>query len=149
MCVRDLLEFHEEFRTALFLSSLTLGTFLFAMKSLILQTVKREVYDNPYHQDKVASRSMKLGETPKYYAGLSRFSKLIISAISLSLLNAFVQVLSGFFVSFGFSLASLILTAICWSVFAWVLYQSSENISSIIDYAQNEAEVKRQSRTET
>ena len=73
----DIVKYHEEFRTVLFLSSLTLGTFLFTMKAFIIQTIKKEIYDHKKYHERVLNKAQLEKKPPVYYKELRLLSRLI------------------------------------------------------------------------
>lgn len=57
--VCEIVKYHQEFRTALFISGFTMGSFLFSMKSVIIKTMKEDYYDLSQYQDAVKQRRQK------------------------------------------------------------------------------------------
>jgi hypothetical protein len=135
----DIVSYHEEFRTALFLSSLTLGTFLFTMKTFIIQTIKKEVYDHPRHQELAEDLAKDRNEEPSYYCGLKNLSSLILQAIVLALINAFIQISVGYIGHPATASACLISSIISWLAFSRVLFEVGRNMSDMFDYAERDA----------
>jgi len=136
----DIVSYHEEFRTALFTSSLTLGTFLFTMKTFIIQTIKKEIYDHKLYKERMENIAKLAGKPTEYYKPLKRLSRLIFSAIVLALVNAFVQISLGYVgcpITAGICLAS---SFISWLVFGLVLLQVGNNMRDMLDFAEEDSQ---------
>ena len=124
-----LVEYHKEFRTALFISGFTIGSFLFSMKSVIIKTMKEEYYDLDEYQDAINQRK-STGQKIGYYTQLKNFSLLLTCSIIMSFFSAFSQISLGYsencifvsicltiaFISFIFVAASIFLVAENWSM---------------------------------
>ncbi len=127
VCI-DLIAYHEEFRSALFVSGFTVGSFLFSMKSVIIKTMKEEYYDLSEYQDAISQRR-SLGQSIGYYTQLKNFSLLLATSIVMSFLSALSQITLGYscnctliiiclfiaFMSFALVGASIVLAAKNWS----------------------------------
>lgn len=136
----SIVEYHAEFRTALFLSSLTLGTFLFTMKTFIIQTIKKEIYDHKRHKDFARDLAKDSGCLPTYYGGLRNLSRLIFWSIVIALLNALFQISVGY-VKNCYSAAFCLTTSfLSWSIFAYVLYEVGNNMKDMLEYAEMDAQ---------
>ena len=138
----DIIEYHAEFRTALFLSSLTLGTFLFTMKSFIVQTIKKEIYDHPRHQEKARELASHTKSEPIYYKGLENLSRLIFWSIAAALSNAFIQISLGYFKCTTSAIICLLTSILSWCLVAFVLFQVGKNMQAMIGYAEEDASAK-------
>lgn len=136
----ELVEWHKEFRTALFLSSLTLGTFLFTMKSFIIQTVKKEVYDTKEYQEE--RESMRLTAREKYadkfepYTQLKSFAALMKAAILIAFLNAFLQISVGYAENVYAASICLLSSLVSWGFVAVVIHQVANNMQQMIQIAE-------------
>ncbi|MCX2783623.1 hypothetical protein OQJ46_11565 [Microbulbifer thermotolerans] len=136
----SIVEYHVAFRTALFLSSLTLGTFLFTMKTFIIQTIKKEIYDHERHKALARNVASDSGNNPMYYRGLRNLSRLIFWSIAIALLNAFFQISIGYIEHPAASIFCLLTSAASWALLAFVLYEVGGNMTSMIDYAEEDAQ---------
>lgn len=144
----DIVSYHSEFRTALFLSSLTLGTFLFTMKSFIIQTIKKEIYDHTRHKANAEQLAADSKSSPIYYRGLKNLSRLIYWSIIAALSNALIQITVGYF---QFTLAAIFClgsSILSWGLVAFVLYQVGKNMEEMLNYAEADAndEKKKQNK---
>lgn len=142
----DIVAYHQEFRTALFTSSLTLGTFLFTMKTFIIQTIKKEIYDHKSYKARVENIAALSGKLPEYYKQLKSLSRLIFYAISLALFNALMQISLG---SLGCPFtASLCLATsfISWFIFALVLMQVGNNMKDMLDFAEEDSHAPKEEK---
>ena len=88
-----IIEYHSKWSVGIFTSSITLASFLFTMKSFVIQTVKDKIYDSPSYRDKVKQRRDS-GSRIEYYGGLKRLSFLLKWTILIALVNAMFQLLS-------------------------------------------------------
>jgi hypothetical protein len=144
----SLIEYHKEFRTALFISGFTIGTFLFSMKTFILKTLKDDFYDNVKYQERVRQRK-NLGQNVGFYTPLLRFSKLLYLSIILSFFSALSQISIGYVSNFYAVLFCLSISFISWLMVGVSVYYVSINWSKIIDQAEKEAEGKAKKNVET
>ena len=141
-----IVDYHEEVRTALFLSSVTLGTFIFTMKSFIIQTMKKEVYDNElYIKEKLPLKD--LGEIKGVYEQLQFLASLLKWAIWLSFLSALMHITIGFFGETWSSIACILATAISWIIVAISIYFVSENLRLMIQYSERKVEANEKKDT--
>lgn len=139
----EIVAYHHEFRTALFTSSLTLGTFLFTMKTFIIQTIKKEIYDQKLYKENIENIAKLSGKDAEYYKPLKSLSRLIFFAIVTALANAFLQISLGYV---DCSLAAYVCMAssfISWFIFALVLFQVGRNMSDMLDFAEADAQNKK------
>lgn len=138
-----IVSYHEEIRSALFLSSVTLGTFIFTMKTFIIQTMKKEVYDNDRYQKKKKNID-EIGFTNSNYEPLKRLTWLLKWSIWLSLLSALSQITIGFSEQTILALICLTLAASAWAIVGVAVYFVSDNLSKMIINAEEELEEKIQ-----
>jgi hypothetical protein len=145
----SILKYLEELRAAFFISSVTLAMFLFSIKSFIIQTLKKEIYDDDDYQKwqakvlhglKGSARERKGNDS--YYGPLKRFSNLIGFAIYLSLINALLQVTIGFLDTACFAWICVIFTALVWIAFIFCMVTVSSNVSIMIDVSERKAREK-------
>lgn len=135
----NIVEYHTEIRTALFLSSVTLGTFIFTMKSFIIQTMKKEVYDNEsYIQEKLPLK--ETGDINGIYDQLKLLAGLLKWAIWLSFASAAMHITIGFIGSKWSSSICIIATILSWIVVATSVYFVSENLKLMINYSEEKVE---------
>lgn len=143
--LNHLVTYHAEFRTAIFLSSLTLGTFLFTMKSFIVSTMKADVYDQEDYQELVRQRR-KGGMDEEYYGPLKSFSKFITWSIVVAILNAFCQITLGYLNTPTAAAACFTSTVISWCLVGFVLHKVSSNLQTMIDRAEERAVKKLENK---
>lgn len=136
-----IIEYYREFRTSLFASSLTLGTFLFTMKTFIIQTMKKDVYDDESYQKSIKYRR-STGLKESYYGSLKRFSFLMVAAIALAFVSAFVQISAGHSRSPAVIWFCLVVVSISWILVGWVLYLVARNLNAMLDRAEKTAREK-------
>ena len=134
-----LIDYYTEFRSAIFISSVTLGTFLFTMKTFIIQTMKSEIYDSVEYQKGIRDLRSE-GMSTGYYTQLRNFSAVLFYSIFLAFLNAFLQITLGYI---NHSLA--VYVCIAFSFFSWglvliALYLVSENLKKMLDISERRAQ---------
>lgn len=146
----ELVEWHKEFRTALFLSSLTLGTFLFTMKSFIIQTVKKEVYDTKEYQEERTSMMLvsRTKNEHKFepYSQLKSFAALMKASILIAFFNAFLQISVGYAENVYAASICLLSSLVSWAFVAVVIHQVANNMQQMIQIA--EGRLKKRDETE-
>lgn len=136
----ELVIYHQEFRTALFVSGFTIGTFLFSMKTFILKTMKDDFYDNEEYQRKVRQRR-SLGQEVGFYSPLKNFSRLLLLSIVLSFLSALAQISVGYISDYRAVIICLILAVISWILVGISIYYVGENWSRALDLAEDKAKL--------
>jgi hypothetical protein len=139
----DIVAYHHEFRTALFLSSLTLATFLFTMKTFIIQIIKKEVYDHARHQRMADNFADDKKTSPQYYKGLKSLASLIFWAIVCAVLNASFQCTVGYVDHYAAAIFCILTSVVSWALFAFVLNAVAGNLQYMIDFAEEDVREKR------
>lgn len=142
----DLVSYHEDLRASFFLSSMTLATFLFSMKSFIVQTLKKEVYDTDEYQERVSLVLADIEGTRRheagydsYYGGLKRFTVLLSAAIYTALFGAVLQISIGYIGEWWSAAICILVTFFGWLLFLSSMVAVSRNISDMITIAENAA----------
>jgi hypothetical protein len=126
-----IVQYYQEYKAAIFTSSLTLGTFLFTMKTFVIQNLKKEVYDNQDYQERIYKR-IKAGQKETYYGQLNSFRRLLFATILVAFLNAMLQITLGFIKTKGISILCFSTTAISWGLTIWCLFLVTLNLSEMI-----------------
>jgi hypothetical protein len=124
------------------MSSLTLGTFLFTMKTFIIQTIKKEIYDQEMYKEIVANRAELGKKPPVYYAPLKKLSTLIFLAILTALLNSFLQITIGYMDHKITAWICLIFSGVSWMIVTVVLFQVGGNMQDMINFAELQSQSK-------
>ena len=130
-----IIDYYQEFRTALFISGFTLGAFLFSMKSVIMKTMKEDYYDREEYQDNIKQRR-SIGQKIGYYSQLKNFSKLLISAICISFLSALSQITLGYIELKPVIYFCLSLAVVSWLLVGVAIYFVSVNWAKALDMAE-------------
>ncbi len=130
--------YHQTIKTSLFISGFTLGSFLFSMKSVIIKTMKEEVYDQDDYKKDIESLK-GIGEDIGYYDSLRNFSNLLFWSISLSFLSAIVNLTLGYFKLHCSTITCIVITLVSWVVVGRALYFFQSNWSKVFEYAENKA----------
>lgn len=134
-----ILDYHSKWSVGIFTSSLTLASFLFTMKSFVIQNIKDKIYDTPSYRDKVKQRRDS-GSKVEYYGGLRRLSFLLKWTILIALINAMFQLCLSPFNNVWFSITCLFTSAITGGLFFGVVWIVSENMRDLIEQAEKKAE---------
>ena len=138
MDIADMITYHKEVRTALFISGFTIGSFLFSMKTFILKTMKDDYYDNEEYQRKIRQRR-GLGQNVGFYSPLKNFSRLLMSSIVLSFLSAIAQISIGYSSDPRAIAFCLMLAFTSWILVALSIYYVGVNWSKALDLAEDKA----------
>ncbi|MEZ9016345.1 hypothetical protein AB6E79_05470 [Vibrio lentus] len=134
-----ILEYHSKWSVGIFTSSLTLASFLFTMKSFVIQTVKDKIYDAPSYRNKVKQRRDS-GSNVEYYGGLKRLSFLLKWTILIALINSMFQLCLSPFNSVWLAIICLFTSVITGLLFFSVVWIVSENMRDLIEQAEQKAE---------
>ncbi|WP_114763107.1 hypothetical protein [Vibrio cholerae] len=134
-----IIEYHSKWNVGIFTSSLTLASFLFTMKSFVIQTVKDKIYDTQGYRDKVKQRRQS-GANIEYYGGLKRLSFLLKWTILIALINAMFQLCLSPFNNVWLSIVCLSTSGITGILFFVVVWIVSENMKDLIEQAEKKSE---------
>lgn len=136
--LNDLVVYHKEFRTALFVSGFTIGSFLFSMKTFILKTMRDDFYDNEDYQIKIRQRR-NLGQDVGFYDPLRNLSKLLLASIALSFFSALSQISIGYLSNHIAVILCLSLALLSWIFVGTSIYYVGENWSRALELAEDRA----------
>ena len=128
----DLLCYYQDLRSAFITSSVTMGTFLFTMKSFVIQTMKRDLYDKPEYQAVIAQRRKEGKKNDSYYGQLNRLRSLMLWAIVVAFFNAGVQVLYGNTDQEWLAALCFLVTGVSWVLVLACLMVVSHNLKEMI-----------------
>ena len=134
----EIAQYYGELKTPFFLASLTIGVFLFTMKSFIVTTMKAGIYDDPdYHSQIAQENVIKAAKNRKGpYAPLRSLTLFLIVAVTLSFFCAFVQIAAGIIggcVASSVALAVFGVNMISVGLAIWVV---SRNLLEMIAFAE-------------
>jgi|GEM_PF-2809518 len=135
----SILEYHSKWSVGIFTSSITLASFLFTMKSFVIQTVKDKIYDTPSYREKVKQRR-ESGSNVEYYGGLKRLSFLLKWTILIALTNSMFQLCLSPFKNVWLAIICLVTSIITGLLFFSVVWIVSENMRDLIEQAEQKAE---------
>lgn len=136
--LEEIMNYHREFRVALFISGFTIGSFLFSMKTFILKTMRDDFYDNEDYQDKVRQRR-ELGQNVGFYNPLKNLSKLLLLSITFSFFSALLQISIGYIENYKAVIFCLLVAIISWGLVGVAIYYVSANWSKALDLAEKRA----------
>jgi hypothetical protein len=137
-----IVQYYQEFKAAIFASSLTLGTFLFTMKTFIIQTMKREVYDRDIYQEKIAARRAEGKLKEAFYGQLINFKRLLFWTIVFAFINALLQLCLGYYKTKLCAIICFSSTGTSWILTIIALVLVSKNLSKMILISENMARDK-------
>lgn len=80
----------ENLRGSLFVGFLTIGGFLFSLKTFIIIKMKENVYDHKYYRERVENQR-NLNKEISYYGPLKRLSKMLFASVLVSIITAVLQ----------------------------------------------------------
>lgn len=142
--------YRKELKSIFFTGFLTLGSFLFTMKSFTLVNLKKEIYDKPRYQADFILKVEKSGLDPSgFLLPFKNLSNLLLIAVFSSLLTSVAQISFGmidniFLVSICISMAiftlQIVLFAIYWlkrNIDVWIDYLEKDDYSSILSTQRN------------
>jgi hypothetical protein len=132
-----LVEYYLTFRSAIFTSSLTLGTFLFTMKTFIIINMKKEVYDKSTYRSMVQDR-VRAGKKETLYGALKRLKRVLFWAILLAIGNALIQITIGYLSYRWAAIVCFSTTALSWAVVTSSLLLVSNNISDMLEFGERD-----------
>lgn len=135
---KAVIEYHDKWSVALFSTSITLASFIFTMKSFVIQTVKKNVYDTEQHKSLVKKRRFS-GANTDYYGGLRRLSNLLKWTIILAVFNSVCQLTLSILNNFYASAFCIVISLALAALFSYVVYYVSLNITEMINLAENKA----------
>jgi len=135
---KAVIEYHDKWSVALFSTSITLASFIFTMKSFVIQTVKENVYDTEQHKSLVKKRRFS-GASTDYYGGLRRLSNLLKWTITLAIFNSVCQLILSIFSNVYVSLFCIVISLLLAILFWYVVYFVSLNITEMINLAEKKA----------
>jgi len=138
-------EYHQEIKGSLFVTGFTLGSFLFSMKSLIIKTMKEEIYDQEDYQKDIDD-IRDTGEKITYYESLQDFSTLLYRSITFCFVSAILNISLGIIDTFVAATICLIFTLIAWFYIGKSLYFFQSNWAKVFEYAENKAKANRKSK---
>lgn len=145
--VGDLICYYQDLRSAFITSSVTMGTFLFTMKSFVIQTMKRDLYDKDEYQQAIAQRRGEGKKSETYYGQLNRLRSLMLSAIVVAFINAGVQVIFGDTNQLWIVQACFLVTGFSWILVLASLFVVSHNLKEMIAISERLAQKKENCST--
>lgn len=132
--IKELLTYYDSIKGYLFVTSITIGAFLFTMKSFIVLNMKKEVYDtNAYIEHYVSSK--KLGVKETRYAPLERLRQFLYLSIFSALVNGPIQLFLGYFSNAFVLFLSLVITLITWGLVLYSLYLVNQNLKWLTEFS--------------
>lgn len=127
--------YYHELRGPFVTTSVTMGAFLFTMKSFVIQTMKRDLYDQADYQGRITQRRDE-GKGDSYYGPLDRLRCLMFWAIVAAFLNAGLNVFLGHSDSPVLVWICMVSTAASWLMVLFCLFWVSKNLKSMIEIAE-------------
>lgn len=144
----ELVDYYSEIRTALFLSSMTLGTFIFTMKSFIVQVMKKEIYDKKEYQNSV-KQIKETGKSVSCYRPLRNLSRILTETIVLSFIAAGLHISLGVLNQDWTAQLCIAVTLVSWVLVATSIFLVSRNLRKMIDISEEQFEDENKDDTKT
>ena len=143
MCIwEQIVQYHTDIRTSLFVSGVTIGSFLFTMKSTIIKTLKDDIFDTEEYKKDLVQKIVhsKKAKAPKYYGSLSKFSSVLFWAITLSFISSLLQITLGFIDNALVRISCLLVALISWTLLSYAVFLVRADWSLAITFQENEKE---------
>lgn len=139
----EILTFIETNRQALFTASMTVGTFVFTMKSFIVQTMKKEVYEKEKYRDYV-TQIHKFKLTAKkntenqlsIFAPLRNLSNALTACISMAFLNAALLISKADTACTTLGILIFLFNLMTWLALAFAVYSVTSNLQKMLDFSE-------------
>ena len=109
------------------------------MKSFVIQTMKRELFDLPDYKLEVAQRRSEGKKKEEYYGPLNRLRSLMTWAIVVAFINAAINVFLGNTTSPEVAWLCIGSSAFSWSLVIGCLYFVSTNLGIMINRSEKNA----------
>lgn len=151
MCIwEQIVQYHTDIRTSLFVSGVTIGSFLFTMKSTIIKTLKDDIFDTEEYKKDLVQKIVhsKKAKAPKYYGSLSKFSSVLFWAITLSFISSLSQITVGFIDNSIVRTGCLLIALASWALLAYAVFLVRANWSIAITFQEKEKELSLQQAIE-
>lgn len=126
--------YYEGFRAPIFVACVTFGTFLFTMKSFIVVTMKREVYDTNAYRERFTNAGRYDSAGGGRYRGLKGLSLLLLVAILVALASAAIQVSIGWIQKPWAAWTALAFAGATLALVIWSVLLVYVNIRSMLEY---------------
>lgn len=125
------------YQTAFFTASITVGVFIFTMKSFVVQMIKREVFDNKDYiefLEQCSSFSRDEMSGARLYGPLRRLSRALFICVSFSFVNAFFQVIIPIFGGHYWIVFLFFFNAATWVSLGFSVFLVTKNVSTMINF---------------
>jgi len=139
--INEIIKYHGEVKNSLFISGFTIGSFLFAMKSFIVKTMKDEYYDQKSYQ-KLITDHISNGGKGGYYDSLQSFSTLLFWSITFAFIGGASHITLGYFPHIASAIICLSLSLISWVLVGISLHYVKRNWTLALNAAEKRAHDK-------
>ena len=143
--VADIINYYASVKGYLFVTSITVGAFLFTMKTFIIQTMKKEVYDTSAYGEKYTSAKITNKKLTRYRQ-LNRLRLFLFLAVAFTLGSGLIQLVLGFFVNIYTVLACFFIAFVSWVMVFIALILVNNNLKYMLIYSDALVKLKKEDK---
>lgn len=132
--ITDILSYYDSVKGYLFVTSITVGAFLFTMKTFIIQTMKKEVYDTNAYGKEFASAKLSNKKLNRYKQ-LNHLRLFLFLAVAFTLGSGLIQLVLGFFVNIYIVLICFFVAFVSWVMVFIALILVNNNLKYMLTYS--------------
>lgn len=142
--INKFLIYYTSIKGSLFVTSVTIGAFLFTMKTFIIQTMKKEVYDTESYGEYFDSAKLT-DSTLDRYKQLTNLRQFLFLSILFSLTSGILNVTLGYLDNFYIAAFCSIMSIVSWVFVLISLFLVNRNLSMMLLYSDviNESESRK------
>lgn len=143
--VADIVNYYASVKGYLFVTSITVGAFLFTMKTFIIQTMKKEVYDTSAYSKKYTSAKITNKKLTRYKQ-LNRLRLFLFLAVAFTLGSGLIQLVLGFFVNIYTVLVCFFIAFVSWVMVFIALILVNNNLKYMLLYSDALVKLKEEDK---
>ncbi|ATG76067.1 hypothetical protein AOR04_00045 [Pseudoalteromonas sp. 1_2015MBL_MicDiv] len=143
--VADIINYYASVKGYLFVTSITVGAFLFTMKTFIIQTMKKEVYDTSAYGEKYTSAKITNKKLTRYRQ-LNRLRLFLFLAVAFTLGSGLIQLVLGFFVNIYTVLVCFFIAFVSWVMVFIALILVNNNLKYMLIYSDALVKLKKEDK---
>lgn len=143
--VADIINYYASVKGYLFVTSITVGAFLFTMKTFIIQTMKKEVYDTSAYGEEYTSAKITNKKLTRYKQ-LNRLRLFLFLAVAFTLGSGLIQLVLGFFVNIYTVLVCFFIAFVSWVMVFIALILVNNNLKYMLIYSDALVKLKKEDK---
>ena len=143
--VADIINYYASVKGYLFVTSITVGAFLFTMKTFIIQTMKKEVYDTSAYGEKYTSAKITNKKLTRYRQ-LNSLRLFLFLAVAFTLGSGLIQLVLGFFVNIYTVLVCFFIAFVSWVMVFIALILVNNNLKYMLIYSDALVKLKKEDK---